>query len=42
MMPVVLILAATSWIGLIILIIGKRSIPELRFVEEKGSHPLPH
>jgi MFS transporter, DHA1 family, multidrug resistance protein len=42
MMPVVLILAATSWIGLIILIIGKRRIPELRFVEEKGSHPLPH
>ena len=42
MMPVVLILAATSWVGLIILIIGKRRIPELRFVEEKGSHPLPH
>ena len=42
MMPVALILAATSWIGLTILIIGKRSIPKLRYVEEKGANPLPH
>jgi hypothetical protein len=40
MMPVALILAATSWIGLAILIVGKRSIPRLRFVEETGANPL--
>jgi hypothetical protein len=42
MLPVVLILAGTSWLGLAVLIIGKRSIPELRFVEEKGAAPLVH
>ncbi len=42
MLPVVLLLAATSWIGLAILTIGKRSIPRLRFVEEKGAHPVMH
>jgi len=42
MMPVALILAATSWIGLAILIVGKRHIHGLRFVEEKGANPLPH
>jgi DHA1 family bicyclomycin/chloramphenicol resistance-like MFS transporter len=42
MMPVALILAATSWIGLGILIVGKRNIPRLRYVEEKGANPLPH
>ena len=42
MMPVALILAATSWIGLAILIIGKRRIHGLRFVEEKDCNPLPH
>ena len=42
MMPVTLVLAATSWIGLAILIIGKRRIPTLRFVEEKDCNPLPH
>ena len=42
MLPVVLILAATSWIGLAILLVGQRSIPRLRFIEEKGSAPLPH
>ena len=41
MMPVALILAATSWIGFAILIIGKRSIHGLRYVEEKGANPLP-
>jgi len=42
LMPVVLILAATSWIGLAILIIGKRRIPQLRFVEESGANPIVH
>jgi hypothetical protein len=41
MMPVALILAATSWIGFAILIIGKRSIPACRYVEEKNANPLP-
>ncbi|MDR3458476.1 MAG: multidrug effflux MFS transporter [Verrucomicrobiae bacterium] len=42
MMPVALVLAATSWIGLGILIVGKRRIPALKFVEEKDCHPLAH
>jgi DHA1 family bicyclomycin/chloramphenicol resistance-like MFS transporter len=42
MMPVALILAATSWIGMGILIIGRRSIIRLRFVEESGAIPLSH
>jgi len=42
MMPVALALAATSWIGFAILIIGKRRIPKLRFVEEKDAHLLTH
>jgi DHA1 family bicyclomycin/chloramphenicol resistance-like MFS transporter len=41
MMPVALILAATSWLGFAILIVGKRSIHGLRYVEEKGAHLLP-
>ena len=41
MMPVALILAATSWTGFAILLIGKRSIHGLRYVEEKGANPLP-
>jgi len=41
MRPVTLILAATSWIGMAILVIGKRSIPALRFIEEKGATPIP-
>jgi DHA1 family bicyclomycin/chloramphenicol resistance-like MFS transporter len=42
MLPVTLILAATSWLGLAILLVGRRSIPRLRFVEEKGATPLAH
>jgi hypothetical protein len=42
MMPVTLILTLTSWLGLAILLIGKRSIKQLRFVEEKGAHPIGH
>ena len=41
MMPVALILATTSWIGFAILIVGKRSIPKLRYVEEKDANFLP-
>jgi MFS transporter, DHA1 family, multidrug resistance protein len=39
---VTLILAVTSWIGLGIFLVGKRRIPQLRFVEEKGATPLAH
>ncbi len=35
MLPVTLILAATSWIGLGILVIGRRRISRLRFLEKK-------
>ena len=35
MMRVALVLAAMSWIGLAILLVGKRPIPALKFVEEK-------
>jgi DHA1 family bicyclomycin/chloramphenicol resistance-like MFS transporter len=42
LLPVALVLAATSWIGLAVLFIGKRRIPQLRFVEEKDAHVLPH
>ncbi len=42
MLPVTLILAATSWLGLAILLAGKRCIARLRFVEEKGATPLAH
>jgi DHA1 family bicyclomycin/chloramphenicol resistance-like MFS transporter len=42
MMPVALILCGTSFIGLAILIVGKRYIPQMHFVEEKGAHFLPH
>ncbi|MGA2247661.1 MAG: multidrug effflux MFS transporter [Verrucomicrobiota bacterium] len=41
MLPVTLVLAATSWIGLGILLVGKRRIPGLRYVEEKDAHLLP-
>ena len=42
MMPVALVLATTSWIGLAILFIGRRRIHGLRFVEEKDANLLPH
>jgi DHA1 family bicyclomycin/chloramphenicol resistance-like MFS transporter len=42
MLPVTIIMAATSWIGLGIFLIGKRRIKTLRFVEEKGAVPLGH
>ena len=42
LMPVALVLAVTSWIALAILLIGKKWIPQIRFVEEKAGHQLPH
>jgi hypothetical protein len=36
------VLMATTWIGLAILLIGKRLCPQIRFVEEKDAHPLGH
>jgi hypothetical protein len=39
---VVLILATTSWIGLLILIVGRGKLSQLKFVEEKGAKPLAH
>jgi hypothetical protein len=42
LLPVVLILATTSWTGLAILVVGRRKLPRLRFVEEKGATPLAH
>ena len=36
------VLAATSWIGFGILLIGKRRIHGLRYVEEKDANLLPH
>jgi DHA1 family bicyclomycin/chloramphenicol resistance-like MFS transporter len=42
LLPVVLILAVTSWIGLGIFLVGKRLMPRLRFVEEEGATPLTH
>ena len=42
LMPVALVLAVTSWIALAILLMGKKWIPQIRFVEEKAGHQLPH
>jgi len=40
MMPLALIIAVTSGIGFATLIVGKRRISQLRFIEEKEGHPL--
>lgn len=42
MMPVALVLMATSFIGFAILLVGKRYIPQCRYVEEAGAVVLPH
>ena len=42
MLPVASIMCVTSWIGMAILLIGRRRIGELRFVEEQGAHPIGH
>src|SRR5262249_47980892 len=40
MLPVVVILGVTSWLGLGIFLVGRRMIPRLKFMEEKGAHQL--
>ena len=40
LLPVTVILAATSWIGLAIFLLGRRRISSLHFVEEAGVAPL--
>ena len=40
--PVALVLAVTAWIGLAILLFGRKRVKQLRFVEEKNAHQLPH
>lgn len=40
MLPVTVILASTSWIGLMIFLIGGRRLQTLRFVEEEGAAPI--
>ena len=42
MLPVTLVLAATSWIGFGILLAGRRRIHGLRYVEEKDANLLSH
>ena len=42
LVPVALIMAATSWIGLGILFIGRRFITQVRYVEESGATPVVH
>jgi DHA1 family bicyclomycin/chloramphenicol resistance-like MFS transporter len=42
LVPVALIMAATSWLGVVILLIGRRFIPQVRYVEETGATPVPH
>ncbi|HEX7655299.1 MAG TPA: Bcr/CflA family drug resistance efflux transporter, partial [Verrucomicrobiae bacterium] len=42
LLPVAAILAVTAGIGLGIYLIGMRRIGQLRFMEEKGAHPLAH
>lgn len=36
------ILVATSWLGIAALYFGRRGIKQLKFVEEKGAHPVGH
>jgi DHA1 family bicyclomycin/chloramphenicol resistance-like MFS transporter len=42
MTPLALIMTTTSWLGFAILLIGKRRIPAVRYVEESGATPLSH
>lgn len=41
-LPVAIIFGATSWIALAVYLIGKRRIPNIKFLEEKGAEPLVH
>lgn len=38
MLPIAGVMTATSWIGLAILVIGRRRHPQVRYLEEKGAH----
>jgi len=42
MLPIAAVMTATSWIGFAILVIGRRRHPQVRYMEEKGAHQLPH
>jgi DHA1 family bicyclomycin/chloramphenicol resistance-like MFS transporter len=42
LLPVVLILASTSWTDMANFVVGRRKLFRLRFVEEKGAIPLAH
>lgn len=42
MLPVALVFTATAWIGFAILLVGRRFIPEVKYVEESGAVILPH
>jgi MFS transporter, DHA1 family, multidrug resistance protein len=42
MLPIAAVMTTTSWIGLVILVIGRRRHPQVRYMEEKGAHQLPH
>lgn len=42
MLPVALVMTATAWIGFAILLLGKRFIPQVKYVEESGAVALPH
>jgi hypothetical protein len=42
MLPLTVVLAVTSWAGLGLFTVGRRKIPKLRFLEEKGATPLTH
>lgn len=42
LLPVALVMTATSWLGLALLLIGRRFITQVRFVEEAGATPVPH
>jgi len=41
-LSVALVFMATSWIAIAILLLGKRFIPEVKYVEESGAFILPH
>jgi hypothetical protein len=42
MMPVALVFMTTSWIAFAILLLGKRFIPEVKYVEESGATLIAH
>jgi DHA1 family bicyclomycin/chloramphenicol resistance-like MFS transporter len=40
--PIAFILALSSCLGFVILVVGKRKIPQLKFLEESGANPVVH